>query len=370
MFLCCPGLILHRKFTGKNVISIKKIFKSEATYHVLFWSIHLFFRLYLKGYFRSFESAELYEEIFTLPVRMIGAYLTIFLMKKYLFNRRYKIFALLLPLSILFVLSLERISEYFFVIPLYYSHSSYTNLFNIYELMTGIIYSYPVITVAVILTFLQKWYKDQQIKRELEKEKLKAQLNLLKGQIQPHFLFNTLNNIYAMSVESSDKTSDSILKLSDLLDYMLYKTNTPVVKLTDEIKHIKDYIDLEKLRYGNRLEVIFNLSGNINDVSVAPLLFLPIIENCFKHGASGVIEDAWVSIEISREEDMLICKFENSNNENTSRDEKEGIGLSNVKKRLELLYKNNYEFKIMEERDSFLVVLRINISHEPSYISL
>lgn len=349
---------------------IKRIFKSEVFYHVLFWTVHLFFRLYLKGYFRNFESAELYEEIFTLPVRMIGAYLTIFLMKRYLFKRKYKIFAALLPASILFVLILERISEYFFVIPLFYSQSSYTELWNLYELMSGIIYSYPVITVAVILTFLQKWYKDQQIKRELEKEKLTAQVNMLKGQIQPHFLFNTLNNIYALSVDNSDKTSDSILKLSDLLDYMLYKTNAPFVNIADEIKHLKDYIELEKLRYGDRLEVIFTLSGNLNHVQVAPLLFLPIIENCFKHGASGTIENAWVSIDISRGEDLLICKFENSKNENTVSDEKEGIGLSNVKKRLELLYRNNYELKILEERDSFMVVLKLNISHKPSYVSL
>ena len=171
---------------------LKKIFKNEIFYHVLFWIAHFIFRLYLVEYFINFSSRALYQEFVTLPVRMFGAYLTIYLLKEYLFNRKYLKFAILLPLSVLLVLTIRRLVAYFIVEPLFYKNIAQTDLKNIYFIIKYIVYVYPVISVAVLITFLRKWYSDQVIKRNLEKEKLTAQLNLLKGQIQPHFLFNIL----------------------------------------------------------------------------------------------------------------------------------------------------------------------------------
>ncbi len=347
-----------------------RFYKIEVLYHTAFWIIHLVFRLYLRGYFETHQSVTLQEEFFTLPVRMFGTYLTIYLLKKFLFNKEYLRFFLLLPLSMFIILFIRRLVGYYLIEPILYPDLVQTDLVNLYSIIKYTVYVYPVISMAVLITILRKWFSDQEIRRKLEKENLTAQLQLLKGQIQPHFLFNTLNNIYSMAVDKSERTPESILKLSDLLDYMLYKTNSPVVNLDDEIKHLKDYIDLEKLRYGNGLEVDFKVSGKTNNVLIAPLLFLPLLENCFKHGASKAIDNSWVSIDFQVDDKTLTCKFENSKESREVRNYSEGIGLKNVNERLHLLYNNHYEFKILEEKDSFLVILKLDTTHKPISISL
>lgn len=347
-----------------------KFDRKEVLYHVIFWTVHLILRLYFRGYFNDRSSELLYEEFLTLPVRMFGAYLTIFLFRHYMFKRKYTSFFVLLPLSVILILFIRRLVGYFFVEPLLYTDFIQSDLYDIDSIFKYTVYVYPVISTAVIITVLRKWYSDQVIKSELEKETLKAQLNQLKGQIQPHFLFNTLNNIYSLSIENSTHTSESILKLSDLLDYMLYKTNKPVVNLSDEIKHIMDYIELEKLRYGNRLDIRFNIQPNMDDVKIAPLLFLPIVENCFKHGAGKTIGKVRVSIEFVKDGDNLVCKFENSKNEVPGENIEEGIGLNNVQRRMGMLYGDNYELNITNNKDSFLVMLRLNVSFKPANISL
>ena len=350
--------------------AFNKIDKKEILYHLIFWAVHFIFRLYLRGYYEDPTSDFLYEELITLPIRMFGAYLTIYLFKHYLFNKKYTAFFSLLPFSIVLILSVRRLVGYFIIEPFFYTNFTQSPLQNISVILKYTVYVYPVITTAVAITIVRRWYYEQIIKRELEKENLKAQLNQLKGQIQPHFLFNTLNNIYSLSIENSKHTSESILKLSDLLDYMLYKTNTPIVILSDEIKLLKDYIELEKLRYGNRLNVTFNTSPDINEFSVPPLLFLPVVENCFKHGVCKTIGNSWIYIDFTRIDDMLICKFENSKYNETINKINEGIGLKNVRKRLDILYPQNHELKIMNEKASFLVIIKINTAHIPTSVSL
>ena len=371
MFLYCRLVILQTKTT--NILLKRRInsfFKSEVFYHTAFWIIHVIFRLYLRGYFQSFHSETLFEEFFTLPVRMFGTYFTIFLLKKYLFNKEYLRFFLLVPLSMFIILFIRRLVGYYLIEPILYPDLVQADLDNLYSIIKYTVYVYPVISMAVLITILRKWFSDQAIRRKLERENLTAQLQLLKRQLQPHFLFNTLNNIYSMAVDKSERTPESILKLSDLLDYMLYKTNSPVVSLDDEIKHLKDYIELEKLRYGNRLEVNFKVSGNTKNVLIAPLLFLPLLENCFKHGASKIIDNSWVSVDFQVDGKVLTCKFENSKESGEAKNYSEGIGLKNVNERLRLLYNNHYEIKILEEKELFLVILKLDTTHKPTSISL
>ena len=211
-----------------------------------------------------------------------------------------------------------------------------------------------------MIVLFKFWIKKQQDWMQAEKEKITAELQLLKAQVHPHFLFNTLNNIYSFSLENLPKTSQLILKLSSLLNYMLYDCKTDEVLLEKEISVMKDYIDLEKERYGNKLEVSINIEGDIKDKFIAPLLLLPFLENAFKHGTSEQLEKPWLSMDLSVKQNLLRCKIVNSKNENVSFSEN-GIGISNVKKRLEFLYPNMYELKIDNEPDFFVVSLMINL---------
>ena len=188
-----------------------------------------------------------------------------------------------------------------------------------------------------ISTFTKRWLKKQQEWYQSEKEKAAAQLQVLKAQLHPHFLFNTLNNIYAFALEGSPKTPQMILKLSSLLSYILYECRTDEVLLEKEVEVMKHYIDLEKERYGDKIDISVNIEGDIQDKYITPLLILPFLENAFKHGTSEQLERPWMSADITVKRHTLTCKIVNSKNEVTPF-RTEGVGISNVKKRLDLLY--------------------------------
>jgi two-component system, LytTR family, sensor histidine kinase AlgZ len=215
----------------------------------------------------------------------------------------------------------------------------------------------------VIIKFFKLWTIKQRDWIQAQQEKVTAELQLLKAQIHPHFLFNTLNNIYSFSLENSPKTPDMILKLSSLLNYMLYDCKAEEVRVEKEIEIMKNYIDLERERYGNRIEISWNVEGNINDKFISPLLMLPFLENAFKHGISEQIENPWLGVDISVKSDVLRCKIVNSKNEIvTYHNNGKGIGINNVKKRLALMYPHNYELKMHDEGNFFVVSMLVKLT--------
>jgi sensor histidine kinase YesM len=211
-----------------------------------------------------------------------------------------------------------------------------------------------------MIVLFKYWIKKQKEFLLAEKEKATAELQLLKSQIHPHFLFNTLNNIYSFSLKGSPKTPDMIAKLSSLLSYILYDCKSNEVLLEKEIGVMKNYIDLEKERYGNKLEISLNIEGDIKGKSIAPLLLLPFIENAFKHGTSEQLEKPWLSIDISAKQNILHCKILNSKSELPDGKQK-GIGIENAKKRLTYLYPGKHELKINDEGIFFAVSLTLNL---------
>ena len=214
--------------------------------------------------------------------------------------------------------------------------------------------------VAGIIGLFKHWFKKQQEWLQAEKEKVTAELQLLKAQVHPHFLFNTLNNIYSFSLDNSPKTPGLILKLSSLLSYMLYDCKEEEVLLEKEIEIMKNYIDLEKERYGNRIEISWNAEGDIRDKYLAPLLMLPFLENAFKHGTSEQLEKPWLSVDISARDQTIRCKIANSKNEYVPF-RSQGIGIQNVKKRLTFLYPGKHELKMNDEGNFFVVSLVIEL---------
>ena len=195
---------------------------------------------------------------------------------------------------------------------------------------------------------------------QAEREKVTAELQLLKAQVHPHFLFNTLNNIYSFSLENSPKTPGLILKLSSLLSYMLYDCRTDEVLLEKEIEIMKNYIDLEKERYGNKIEISWNVEGDVEDKRIAPLLLLPFLENAFKHGTSEQLEKPWLSVDISVRQNTLKGKIANSKNEFVPF-RNSGIGIQNVQKRLAFIYPDQHELKLSDEGSFFVISLWIEL---------
>jgi histidine kinase len=214
---------------------------------------------------------------------------------------------------------------------------------------------------AGILTLFKQWTIKQKEWKQAEQERITAQLELLKAQLHPHFLFNTLNNIYAFALDRSDKTPQLILKLSSLLSYMLYECKTDAVLLEKEIGVMKNYIDLEKERYGDNLDISLNIEGEISDRFIAPLIILPFLENAFKHGTAEQIDKPWMSIDIAVKGDKLKCKVVNSKNA-VGPIYKHGVGIDNIKKRLDLLYPHKHQLRFSDEGEFFVVSLALTLN--------
>ena len=190
---------------------------------------------------------------------------------------------------------------------------------------------------------------------------LEAELNFLKSQIQPHFFFNTLNNLYSLTLKKSDQAPEVVLKLSDLMSYMLYETNTPKVSLNKEIVYLENYIDLEKLRFGNNLTVSFNIDGQTDGVYLPPLVLILFIENCFKHGARDKLNKMEIDIGIKVEDGHLFFNVKNPVAENSAAKNANGLGLKIARRRLQLLYNDDYSLDEIREGKQYAVSLKIPV---------
>ncbi|HLO79668.1 MAG TPA: histidine kinase [Chitinophagaceae bacterium] len=211
-----------------------------------------------------------------------------------------------------------------------------------------------------MIVLFKHWMQKQKDLLIAKNEQVNAELQLLKAQIHPHFLFNTLNNIYAFSMERSPQTPQLILKLSSILSYMLYDCRATLVPLEKEIEVMNNYMDLEKERYGERIEISKNITGDIAQYQVAPLLMIPFLENAFKHGTSEDLEKPWMSIDIDVKNGTLWCKIVNSKSD-SPKPATSGIGIENVKKRLKLLYPETHELNMQDESDFYSVALSLKL---------
>lgn len=212
------------------------------------------------------------------------------------------------------------------------------------------------------LRIIKNWYKEQMQHEMLIKENANAELQLLKAQVHPHFLFNTLNNIYSFTLNQSPEAPALVNKLSDTLQYMITDCKTEWVPLQKEIKMLEDYIGLEKVRYGDRLEMWLDIQGDARDKLIAPLIMIPFVENCFKHGTSMMRGKQWMQLNINVKENQLHFQLTNSKPPQPIHNgNKKGIGLQNVKKRLALLYPGKHQLNISSAEGVFSVHLQLEL---------
>ncbi|HEU5164504.1 MAG TPA: histidine kinase [Chitinophagaceae bacterium] len=218
-----------------------------------------------------------------------------------------------------------------------------------------------VATAAAIIKYLKYWWMKQKEGQRLAKEKINAELQLLKAQVHPDFLFKTLNNIYTHALSSSPRTSGMLLKLSDLLSYMLYECDNPLVPLEKEIAMMKEYMQLEKIRHNDEPEMEVNIKGDLSGQMIAPFLLLPFIENSFKHCAQ-MTEQFWINMDIKIEGNHFTMKLTNGIPEQAGDQSlMPANGLANVQKRLTLLYPGNHELKMTMEQEMYIVLLSIRL---------
>ena len=218
--------------------------------------------------------------------------------------------------------------------------------------------------ISIPLRLIDNWLKKNELEKELKTHQLEAELRFLKAQVNPHFLFNALNNIYSLSFTESKKTPEMILKLSDMMSYMLYDCKSEKVKLVSEIEYLRNYIDLQQLKKDGELNIDFKVNGNVSNVLITPMLFIPFFENAFKHGNLEDVENGWLKSSLNVENGMVNFTISNSTRKVKPKQEKGGIGLENVRERLKLLYPENHELNIEKGKNQFTVDLKINLTNE------
>jgi two-component system, LytTR family, sensor kinase len=302
--------------------------------------------------------------IVLLPVKfLLVYYFTGVGVKKILDDSKNKVLVFL-ETGLLFAVSviLFRASFYYFIYPEIYLSPNTVTLLNARAVFISILEMGYIggAAIAAKLFRLQARAKDKE--KNLVKEKLETELKFLRNQTNPHFLFNTLNNIYGLARRKSDKTSEAIMKLSELLSFMIYETRKDVIAISDEIKMIEDYISLERIRYTDRLSITINKDIDNHSQPVAPLLLLPLVENAFKHGVSETRFNSFIDISIRLKENRLTFCIENTFENFQNKTGNGSIGLSSTKRQLELMYKDHELLIDNNQEKTFKVKITVNLS--------
>jgi two-component system LytT family sensor kinase len=237
---------------------------------------------------------------------------------------------------------------------------------NLYWDISSLLIFYMSVGISTSIGAVQKWQSDEKIRLELQQQQINSELSYLKAQINPHFFFNTLNNIYALTNIDVEKAKTALLKLSRMMRYVLYETEKNQTLLSKENEFIKDFIELMKLRLTNKVTLDLRIPEKIEEAEIAPMLLLPFIENCFKHGISSQKESS-ILISLSKEKNYLVLHTENTifkSTENTPEGSASGIGMTNTVRRLELLYPGKYKLDIDQENaeNQFRITLKIDLS--------
>lgn len=297
-----------------------------------------------------------------IPFYFINVY---FLLPHYLMNRKYFLYVAVLSACFLVLTGFSKLADY-----LLFEGTQVSKFVPISMPVLPMLFRmFMLVGIGTSFEMILQWEKQKRMQESIEKEKTSAELSFLKSQINPHFLFNTLNNIYSLAERNSNKTGQSILLLSNLMRYVLYDTKHGKILLSKEIKHMDEYIALNRLRIVESENVSINFTNKVkvDGILIEPLIFIPFIENAFKHGISYA-SNSFISIELSiQDDDCLELKVTNSKKfaELNSIDQShQGIGIANTQRRLELLYPGRYDLIISDERDSYFVKLSIKLQPE------
>ncbi len=344
---------------------IRPIIQNRGLQHLLFWILSFYVLLRIFAYeFPPQKVDYIYTFLFHFSI-WAGVYFNLMILIPYFLKRaNYLVyfFSFLLTLILMVMINIwtfKVLSDWLF--PDYYFISYY----NFGDLIQ---FSLVFLISTSLLKLSKAWFElntKNKVIRELEEQKVKAELQALKHQLDPHFLFNSLNTIYSMTMEESTKAGEAVLQLSDNMRYILYKADAEEIELALELEFIENYIELQKARIGeNTVDIQFEIAPDLNQATkVAPLLFLPFIENAFKHGLKYSHENAYINIAFRQKEQGFIFDCQNSvgKDSNPSGQKDGGIGLPNARKRLQAIYPDSHHLDILSTDQKFSVFLSLEI---------
>lgn len=340
----------------KLKIVIIQLIKNRVLQHILFWCLSFLVLLNILKVSSEVKQIDLiYTAIFHIPILLI-VYLNLkVLFPQFLEKGKYVIYGIF----VLFLIALGAgfyiflfgnwidyiFTEYYFIA--YYSFWDISLYFVVY------------ISLTSLLRLARGWFRLQ----EMETEKTETELKALRSQINPHFLFNSLNSIYSLARKNSDLVPGKVVQLSDLMRHVIYESDTDAIPLEKEIEMIRNYIELQNLRTPDSEKIKLEVFGDLKGKKIAPLLFLPFVENSFKHGLKGGGNMVFVSINIRVQEKSLLFEIENSKgiNKEIKEEKYKGIGIENVRKRLNLIYPGKYSLDILEDEKTFKVTLNLQL---------
>lgn len=326
--------------------------------HLLFWIGYSFV------YSITFQWSEswwdgLIDSAILLSMHALVSYFNLYyLVPRYLFTKSYLLYLVTIVLSIFSICFPLAIIAHLVINNKDLQSLVWSSAF-LFFLSLSVLFS---VVMTMVLKFIKQWYKDQKSQKELQQIQLQTELKFLKAQINPHFLFNSLNNLYALTLKKSDLAPTVVLRLSDILRYVLYESSQGEVSILKEIQHILDYVEIEKLRLGNSVKIDVRVDENIKDQNIEPMLLLTLVENAFKHSETVLSEERFVRIQINATENGFRFLIENSFNPSKKSKEMGGIGLQNIKKRLTLTYPGKHELISNISESVYQVDLKINNS--------
>jgi two-component system LytT family sensor kinase len=341
-----------------------KPFVKPWVYHLLFWVAYYIFAALICLSINQIYDPRFYWQLLTLlPPDMLLVYANLYLLTRLGLTAKKWLLYIVCMIPCLVLVSLLNI----FLHHLYARAGSHifgeAGEFSSRNLASHILNGIYLLGLATAFKFLKDWIVQRQQLQEVEKQQVETELAFLKSQVNPHFFFNTLNNLYSLTLQKSDLAPEVVLKLSGLMSYMLYDSSASLVPLQKEIDILENYIALEKLRFGNRLTVNFEKTGLAgNPAQIPPLILLTVIENCFKHGMSQVIGESRVNLDLRVDKTALLFHTDNPFNTSPATQPKNGIGLRNVIRRLDLLYGPHYHLHTSETPNRFHVDLKLPLA--------
>ncbi len=342
-----------------------KISSIPISSQIIFWIGYFAFNTIRWGSFYDDYAYAFKSNIIEFPFHIVLSYLFIFFLLPKLFNGKVIEFFTLIIISLGLTLILKFQVTYYFtsgdVLPEFTGITSKIDFTYAVQVILGEVY---VVAFVTAIKLVIDWIKQREYLTYTNEILLEHELKYLRSQIQPHFFFNTLNNLYSLTIDKSDKAPNLILKLSDLMKYFLYETGKEYQTLENELNHIKDYIEIERLRYDETLKIDFEIKGKTKKTMIKPLILIPLVENAFKHGARNSKSNGYIKISLSVYKKYLDFQVENSFEESTKKIKEQigGIGLTNLKKRLELNYGSDfYNLEIIKKKNKYIARLKLKL---------
>jgi sensor histidine kinase YesM len=360
---------------------IKEKTGRKLYFYIAYWCVYLLFfsvqRFYARAYLLAgtglINSANqysftesLYAKLAYLPGVIVSTHFVVnFLITNYYFRNRFFHFSLLVAITIIAYPLLAYIERIYIVEVYILPHPEKYTFYNYFASMLIFVFGIAPLAWFKIATRLKE---DILLQKKLDNDRLSAllklketELKLLKSQLHPHFLFNTLNNIYLLALEKSEKTPDLIIRLGDMLSYITYDCDSDQVLLSKEIEFMKSFIELQRVRYES-CDISLDISGDISNQKIAPMLLHTFIDNSFKHGAAKLIGKSWIKVSLEAFNGSLVFSIMNNKpSEGESGKKAGGIGIDNALKRLELIYKDRYDLKINDSDSTHSVILKLQM---------